>query len=320
MIAAGLPAGYALRRPAATDLDAVHGVVAADEIAACGRAFTTRDDVAADWRLPRFESERDAWVVAAPGGDLVGYAWIWDPQPNVLIDGSFNVHSDEYLSDLEEYLLGLIEERATELARQPPPDTRPSLAVWCEQREQRRVELFARHGFAQAREFCNMEVALDASLPEPRWPEGIVVRTFVRGRDDAGVHASIEDAFAEHFRSARESLDDWRERVFGFPGLDLDLWFVAWEGEQIAGTVLAVEEDDRGRIPELAVGVQWRHRGLGMALLLQAFRALRDRGWTTAGLGVDAANTTGATRLYERAGLHATHRFSVFTKDLPARA
>jgi hypothetical protein len=60
---AGLPAGYTLRRPAPADLDAAHRVVATDEVAACGRVFTTMDDLAADWQVPHFALEQDAWVV-----------------------------------------------------------------------------------------------------------------------------------------------------------------------------------------------------------------------------------------------------------------
>lgn len=314
---AGLPAGYALRRPAPADLDAVHALVAADEIAACGRVFTTRNDLAADWGVPHFALERDTWVVEAPGGDVVGYAWVWGPAPTELIESRFAAHPDLYATGLEDKLVGLIEERAAELARNAPPAAHPSLAVDCDQHEQRRIDLFARRGFAEAREFCNMEIALDSTLTEPVWPGGIVVRPFVRGRDDAAAHVALEDAFSEHFRVARESLDDWRAHYIDRPGLDFSLWFVAWDGEQVAGTVLATEEDDCGHVDVLAVGKPWRHRGLGMALLRQAFIALRERGWATVGLGVDSANTTGANRLYERAGMHVTHRFKVFTKDLP---
>ena len=47
----------------------------------------------------------------------------------------------------------------------------------------------------------------------------------------------------------------------------------------------------------------WRRQGLGEALLLCSFRAFRERGYTRGTLGVDASSPTGATRLYERAGM-----------------
>ena len=59
-----------------------------------------------------------------------------------------------------------------------------------------------------------------------------------------------------------------------------------------------------GWIPTLAVRKPYRRRGLGQALLQHAFRALQARGVQRVGLGVDAKNKTGATRLYERVGMH----------------
>ncbi len=47
----------------------------------------------------------------------------------------------------------------------------------------------------------------------------------------------------------------------------------------------------------------WRRQGLGEALLLRSFQAFRERGYTRGTLGVDASSPTGATRLYERAGM-----------------
>jgi ribosomal protein S18 acetylase RimI-like enzyme len=51
-----------------------------------------------------------------------------------------------------------------------------------------------------------------------------------------------------------------------------------------------------------------RRRGLGLALLRHAFRELRSRGLSCAGLGVDGSNPTGAVQLYERAGMHVASR------------
>jgi ribosomal protein S18 acetylase RimI-like enzyme len=58
----------------------------------------------------------------------------------------------------------------------------------------------------------------------------------------------------------------------------------------------------------------WRRRGLGRALLLQAFAAFRERGLARAALGVDAESLTGANRLYESAGMHVAARFDIYEK------
>jgi ribosomal protein S18 acetylase RimI-like enzyme len=54
--------------------------------------------------------------------------------------------------------------------------------------------------------------------------------------------------------------------------------------------------------------------------LLTVFEAARERGIGAVELGVDAANPTGATRLYERAGMHVVRSFEIWEKRLPADA
>jgi mycothiol synthase len=58
----------------------------------------------------------------------------------------------------------------------------------------------------------------------------------------------------------------------------------------------------------LGVRPAWRRRGLGEALLREAFHAMYGRGFTRIGLGVDAENVSGAVRLYERAGMRQVRR------------
>ena len=59
---------------------------------------------------------------------------------------------------------------------------------------------------------------------------------------------------------------------------------------------------------------KWRKRGLGLALLLHTFNEFYQRGDRTVGLGVDAQSLTGATRLYEKAGMHVTRQYDTYEK------
>ena len=76
--------------------------------------------------------------------------------------------------------------------------------------------------------------------------------------------------------------------------------------------------DGIGWIDTLAVRATWRRRGLGYALLTHAFHELYARGMRRMALGVDAENPTGATRLYERAGMHVGQQYATFGKELRA--
>jgi GNAT superfamily N-acetyltransferase len=60
----------------------------------------------------------------------------------------------------------------------------------------------------------------------------------------------------------------------------------------------------------------WRKHGLGLALLHHAFGEFYRRGTREIGLGVDAQSLTGATRLYERAGMHALLHYDSYEKEL----
>jgi ribosomal protein S18 acetylase RimI-like enzyme len=71
-----------------------------------------------------------------------------------------------------------------------------------------------------------------------------------------------------------------------------------------------------GWVLDLAVGPTFRRHGLGEALLRSAFRALWQRGHTRVGLEVDCENETGATRLYERAGMAVSRWYATYEKRL----
>jgi hypothetical protein len=56
--------------------------------------------------------------------------------------------------------------------------------------------------------------------------------------------------------------------------------------------------------------------GLGLALLQHSFVALHDRGCKRVGLGVDAGSLTGATRLYEKAGMRPVQQVTLYEKEI----
>jgi ribosomal protein S18 acetylase RimI-like enzyme len=72
----------------------------------------------------------------------------------------------------------------------------------------------------------------------------------------------------------------------------------------------------RGWLASVFVRRPWRRRGLARAVVARSLVLLRDRGMTSAGLGVDADNPTGALQLYEDAGFEVEYRSSAFRKPL----
>ena len=91
---------------------------------------------------------------------------------------------------------------------------------------------------------------------------------------------------------------------------------IAWEGEEIAGFALNRYRTGIGWIRMLGVRRPWRKRGLGEALLFHSFGEFYRRGMKTIGLGVNAHNPTGATRLYQKVGMYAASGHVTYEKEL----
>ncbi len=60
----------------------------------------------------------------------------------------------------------------------------------------------------------------------------------------------------------------------------------------------------------------WRRQGLALALLYHTFHEFRRRGKKRVGLGADAGSLTGATQLYEKAGMRAVQQMAPYEKEL----
>jgi ribosomal protein S18 acetylase RimI-like enzyme len=91
---------------------------------------------------------------------------------------------------------------------------------------------------------------------------------------------------------------------------------IAWDGDEVAGFSQNRFRKGIGWIGTIAVRRPWRGKGLGIALMRHTFGEFYKRGTTTIGLGVDSANLTGATRLYQRAGMDVAGEFAMYEKEL----
>ena len=198
-------------------------------------------------------------------------------------------------------------------ARAPRSGWRPAAASRRTSPEKNTVlaSLLPARGYSVVRHSFRMEIDLASEPAAPDWPEGIAVRKFRPGEDDHRVYEVQEETFADQAESEPMSYEEWRHWSFGQP-FDPDLWFLAEEGGELAGILLARSEragdETLGWVSVLGVRRPWRRRGLGRALLLHSFHALRARGKPRAGLGVDGSNPTGAVQLYEAAGMRVVRR------------
>jgi mycothiol synthase len=313
---AALPAGYVLRRPRTADLDEAYDLISAAAIAESGERYFTRDDISGQWAAPDFELERDAWLVATPDGTLAAFGHLGHGGYTQHF-GFGAVHPDHASRGLGTYLLRVEEARAREHAMPAPPDARVSLIFWLSTLNQPALRLAAHEGYAPVRRFWRMRLRLGDTPPEPpAWPEGIVPRTFVPGRDEQAVYEALRTAFADHWGTPVPPFDEWLARYVQQEGFDPSLWLIAMAGDAIVGLALCRPYVEMGWVGDLGVLPAWRHRGLGLALLRAAIAEFWRRGEHTVGLGVDAANPTGATRLYEHVGMQTYQAWDVYEKVL----
>ncbi|MET7863908.1 mycothiol synthase [Micromonospora taraxaci] len=163
-------------------------------------------------------------------------------------------------------------------------------------------------GFTRARVLWQLRRSLAAPLGEPRLPDGVALRAFRPGADDAAWLTLNARAFAEHPEQGRWTSDDLRVRL-AEPWFDRDGFLLAEETG--TGRLLGFhwtkvhERPGTARIGEVYVlGVEPTAHGggLGRALTTAGLAYLRDRrGLDRVMLYVDESNA-GAVALYERMG------------------
>jgi mycothiol synthase len=310
-----LPQGYLLRRPDPEDGPAIVDLMNTCDVADRGNPDSTLEDLTANWALPRFDRLRDSWMVTAPDRSVAGYAWVWDRVPHIDLQGDVYVHPDHRELRLEDRLLDRMEERGREHRTAAPRDKPVLLALFAPPSSSLAQQLVSR-GYARVRTFLRMTIELSAGWPDPPRPEGIVVRPYRPGVDERPIHHAIEEAFADHFRFAPESHEDWLARRVEHPEFDPSLWLVACEGKEVVGAILPYQFGGLSWVRELGVRPIWRGRGVGKLLLLESFRLFHSRGSRRVSLGVDSENATGATRLYEDVGMREEERHDLFQRVL----
>lgn len=119
-----------------------------------------------------------------------------------------------------------------------------------------------------------------------RLPDGIEIRNVVPGEDDAELVTAYLEAFADHYGMIQQpfnvELEEWRS-LMQQDDFDASLWFLAHvvEDDTIAGFCVcratSHRDSERGTINDLGVRPAWRKRGIGQALLSQAFAELKRR-------------------------------------------
>ncbi|MEU9189610.1 mycothiol synthase [Streptomyces sp. NPDC048484] len=162
-------------------------------------------------------------------------------------------------------------------------------------------------GLALFRELRQLRRPLtDLDLPGPKLPDGVRVRTFTPGEDDAAWLAANAAAFAHHPEQGsltQRDLDDRKAQ----PWFDPAGFFLAFRGDELIGFhwTKVHEAEGLGEVYVVGVRPEAQGGGLGKALTTVGLQHLARSGVPVAMLYVDADNLA-AVAVYERLGF-VTH-------------
>lgn len=312
-----LAPGLSLRAPQITDAEAVaaltYAVCAAD---GDPTVATTADDMRNLWQEPGFDIANDAWVVETGDGRIVGYEELYNRHGFAAFEGDGYVHPEFEGQGVGTALLRALEVRARAAMKQAEPDLKVFIRNGFSTGDARAVELHQNEGYAPVRYTWRMEIQMDAPPPRPAWPEGVELRPLKTDEHARAVYEASEEAFEDHWGHVPKKYENWVTKTIQRPKFDPALYFIAWDGDEVAGISLCRIKPEMGWVSVLAVRRPWRKRGLGQALLHHSFGEFHRRGFKTVGLGVDAGSLTGATRLYQRVGMKIAKEYVHYQKEL----
>ena len=270
-------------------------------------------------------------LFAEVNGEVVGYSRVWWAleDSGQWIGFNFgNVLSEWRHKGIGSKMLGFNEDRLRQIATQLketgqiPIDAPCLLDNMVNNSEVARIHLLERRGYLPIRyAFAMIRPDLE-NIPDLPLPPGVELRA-VENQHLRLIWEASNEAFRDHWGYIPDPWEEF-ERMINDSDFDPSLWRVAWQGDQIAGMVLSfIDKDEnelyshkRGYTENICVRRPWRKQGLAKALIARSLMALKERGMTEAGLGVDAENISGALHLYESMGYHVVKTTTIYRKPL----
>jgi mycothiol synthase len=305
--------GLTVRRPRAEDVPAVLDLCIAADTAVIGESDWTEDDLREEFADT--DLERNAWIVEL-GGRLAGFTSLNVRGGRLIADGY--VHPELHGRGVGSELVRLTEERAAELEPDVPPGERVYLQNATLNVDPRSTAFYDARGYAPVRHFWKMVAELDGPPEVPEVP-GVTIRPYRHPDELRALYEADEEAFADHWEHLGRSYEEWVARHVERERFDPTLWWVAEvEDRELAGVARCdwKRGGDWGWVEGLAVRRAYRRRGIADALLKTAFAEFHRRGERRVALGVDAQSPTGATRVYEKAGMRIYWEAVVYEKEL----
>jgi mycothiol synthase len=319
-----LPEGFVVRSATLDDADIAADLFKINALATAGVEDINAEETRSSWQSPGFNPATDIQLVFTTDGQLAAYveAWVNSKLPvHPFIWGC--VHPDFSGKGLGTYITTWGEERCRQVIDILPADLRLAARGVSISTNQPAHQLFEEMNWTYIRSYYTMRIDMVSAPPLPKWSEKIELRPYT-SENLRAVYSAHREAFRDHFGFVEtpfeSGLEQFKHSLESDAQYDPSLWFIAWDGNEIAGYCLcraaSMSDHEAGYVNILGVRKAWRKRGLGMALLQHAFGEFHRRGQMHVELGVDAQSLTGALRLYEKAGMHIYKQGNMFEKEL----
>lgn len=321
------PNGWIVRPARMDDVDRVLEMITARWKAPYGENEPSRRGIESWWQGPRFDLATDTRLVLDAENAVAGMASVANPgEPYSEFVPSAVVHPRyEGRTELWDWLQGWGLRRARELVPLAVGGKRVVASCRAPALDGARRAALERAGFAVVRVANRMGTGLTAPSQAAQWPASVSVRT-------ADIEADLEaiaGLYLETWRDQRGFVEiPFDAVVAGFrediehEGAQFDptLWFLAVEGNELAGIALCsghiASDTTRGLVGALGVSQAKRKRGIALALLQHAFAEFHRRGYAAVELDVDTGNATGALGVYERAGMRVIRQSMRYEREL----
>ncbi len=201
------------------------------------------------------------------------------------------------------------ERRLREIAAEHPPVPERYFQAWASDQKKSWIVTLEKSGYRVVRRFNNMLCPLGEAPVRPL-PAGLEIRAVLPEHMRAVWEAQREMNSGLFENVAEDWLDEKYPAWLANPENNPRFWQVAWDGDNLAGMVLAHLDEQanekhnrkRGYTEHIYVRPPWRGRGLASALIARSLQVLKAQGMEEAELGVDAENESAAFRLYESLG------------------
>ncbi len=273
---------------------------------------------------PKLNLETDTQLAFGETGALIGYVDLFDTKStHTMMNSWISVLPNRGGEALENGLIQWMKHRASQLMEKANPQHRVTLNIYILEQDTRLANALERHGFKVERGSYHMRIDV-TSVPEIQpLPDTVSISTMQPG-EEMDIILSVQDSFQDHWGWVPEAPEEmykrWQNMYFGRPEFDPTIWFAARQNGKIVGVCLCAEKSPTditmGWVNILGVSRTHRKRGVGTILLKTAFAELYRRGIPSIGLAVDSQNLTGATRLYEKAGMYVTKAFHMYEFEM----